>query len=335
MLIIGLALGGLICYFVLLPKVKNTNKINEEIEKQNNELSDQKVRLQDSITKLQEQLGNLNSSRTNLIADIASAQTKREELEEHIKELKEKSAEVVRVLYEKDMELMRERLKAEENKYEKSKEDYQQEYLQMLEDLVDEYAEIQLQKSQELEEVQYQLDSLRAKATAAIEAAKREEEKQLNIDKYRILLEETDIIEIKRIREIIPYFRTPRPLNKAIWETYYRTETNNMINRILGLNAEDRIGIYKITNIKNGKIYIGQAVNLRNRLIEHVKAGLGIDTSNNLLYKAMQEDCVENFTFEILEECERSELNDREKYYISFYDSQNWGYNMTAGGART
>ena len=53
-----------------------------------------------------------------------------------------------------------------------------------------------------------------------------------------------------------------------------------------------------------------------------------------MLYTAMLKDGVENFTFEVLEECERSELNDREKYYIAFYKAQEWGYNMSRGGAR-
>lgn len=332
MLIVGLALGGLICYFVLLPKVKNTDKVNEEIQQQNNELSSQKTRLQDSVARLQEQLGNLNLSRTQLVADIASAQTKREELEEHIEDLRKRSEEDIEKLYQKDKELMRERLKAEEDRYQKSKEDYQKEYLTMLEDLAGEYAKIQSQKSQELEEVQKQLDSFRAKAAAEVEAARREEEKQLNLDKYRILLDEIDVVEINRLREIIPYFRTPRPLCKAIWEQYYRNRANDMINRVIG--SGEHTGIYKITSIKDGKVYIGQAVNLRNRWLEHLKCACGIDTPNNVLYKAMQEEHVENFTFEVLEECKREELNDREKYYISFYDSQNWGYNMNAGGAR-
>ena len=93
-------------------------------------------------------------------------------------------------------------------------------------------------------------------------------------------------------------------------------------------------GIYKLTNTKNQKIYIGQAVDIGTRWKDHIKAGLGIDTPNNMLYSAMMEDGVENFTFEVLEECGRSHLNDREKYYIAFYRSQEWGYNMSRGGAR-
>lgn len=47
----------------------------------------------------------------------------------------------------------------------------------------------------------------------------------------------------------------------------------------------------------------------------------------------MMKDGVENFTFEVLEECARASLNDRETHWISFYHSQEYGYNMTRGGA--
>ena len=81
-------------------------------------------------------------------------------------------------------------------------------------------------------------------------------------------------------------------------------------------------------------MYIGQATDISERFRQHIKCGLGIDTPSNMLYTAMIRDGVENFTFEVLEECERNALNDREKYYISFYRAQEHGYNMSRGGAR-
>jgi hypothetical protein len=47
----------------------------------------------------------------------------------------------------------------------------------------------------------------------------------------------------------------------------------------------------------------------------------------------MQTDGVENFSFELLEECNPEELNEREKFYIEFYNSVNYGYNVTKGGS--
>lgn len=187
-------------------------------------------------------------------------------------------------------------------------------------------------KREEVKVVEQQLATLRAKADAAIAAAKREEEKLLEIDKYKILVSELDLLEINRLREIAPYFRNARAIYKIIWESYYRNNTTDLINRVVGPGTHT--GIYKLTNLKNQKVYIGQATDISERLKQHIKAGLGIDTPNNMLYAAMMKDGVENFTFEVLEECERSALNDRETYYIEFYRSQEHGYNMTKGGAR-
>ena len=43
------------------------------------------------------------------------------------------------------------------------------------------------------------------------------------------------------------------------------------------------------------------------------------------------EDGLESFSFELLEECSRDELNEKEKYYISLYQSDKYGYNSNSG----
>lgn len=73
-------------------------------------------------------------------------------------------------------------------------------------------------------------------------------------------------------------------------------------------------------------------MNIKERFADHVKCGLGIDTpAGNKLYNAMQEDGVWNFSFELLEECPRDKLNQKEREYIAIYDSYNLGYNSTSG----
>ena len=90
--------------------------------------------------------------------------------------------------------------------------------------------------------------------------------------------------------------------------------------------------IYKITNQLTNMCYIGQAVDLAKRWKDHAKCGLGIDTPvNNKLYKAMQLNGLENFTWEILEECPSNELNEKEKFYIELYQAYEYGYNSTKG----
>lgn len=96
-------------------------------------------------------------------------------------------------------------------------------------------------------------------------------------------------------------------------------------------------GIYKITNINDGRVYIGQTRQaFKERWRTHVKRGLRAEpTTNNKLYAAMWEEGVENFTFEVLSECNATDLNAKEKEYISLYHGDTWGYNSTGGNNGT
>lgn len=85
------------------------------------------------------------------------------------------------------------------------------------------------------------------------------------------------------------------------------------------------IGIYKITNKINGKIYIGQSNNIERRWGEHRNK---YKTENTNLYKSMRKDGIENFDFSVEEICSLSELDEKEQYYINFYNSATEGYNM-------
>jgi hypothetical protein len=88
-------------------------------------------------------------------------------------------------------------------------------------------------------------------------------------------------------------------------------------------------GIYKVENLINGKIYIGQSVNIENRKLEHLSHA-GCDKTK--FHRALSAYGKNNFKWSILEECDRDKLNEREIYWISAYDSFNNGYNMTSGG---
>ena len=188
-----------------------------------------------------------------------------------------------------------------------------------------------IEHEQELNSIKAQIVDLTAKSTAMIEAYKREAERQEKQEFYKIQISQLDLAEIEHLRKVIPYLRNSRPVCKIIWESYYRNATSDMIGRVLGIGAHT--GIYKITHLETGQAYIGQASNVADRFKEHIKCGLGIDTPANKLYTAMQKYGVENFTFELLEECSRAQLNEREKYYIELYKTQEWGWNQTKGGS--
>lgn len=89
------------------------------------------------------------------------------------------------------------------------------------------------------------------------------------------------------------------------------------------------IGIYKITNKLNGKSYIGQSIDIKRRWREH-KNNIGSD--KNPLYLDFKKYGIENFSFEVLEECNVKELDSKEINYIQKFDTYNTGYNLTKGG---
>lgn len=98
-------------------------------------------------------------------------------------------------------------------------------------------------------------------------------------------------------------------------------------------------GIYKITNKISGKCYIGQAVDIRARLQDHVssyKRGKQV-----VLYEAIRKYGINNFEVTILviintfgktQDEIKKELNAQESFYINLYNSYKNGYNMTPGG---
>lgn len=94
--------------------------------------------------------------------------------------------------------------------------------------------------------------------------------------------------------------------------------------------------IYKITNLINGKVYIGQtSISLRKRLLKHVyDANTDIKRRKHYLHRALSKYGFDNFTVEILETCDKEELDAREIYWISHFNSTDpqLGYNCTKGG---
>lgn len=93
--------------------------------------------------------------------------------------------------------------------------------------------------------------------------------------------------------------------------------------------------IYKITNRINGKVYVGQTVKtLKERFQKHCWSTTEKDNYhlNMAIKKAIKKYGKENFTIELIEEVEQNKLDEREVYWISFYDSYKKGYNCTLGG---
>lgn len=168
---------------------------------------------------------------------------------------------------------------------------------------------------------------MQSKVDAAVAANKRQFEEENQKDFYRLIIAEEDLKEISKIREIISYLRNPEPLNKVIYKYYYEKPYNDLIGRVLG--SKIHTGIYKITNLNNGLCYVGQAVNIADRWRQHIKRGLGAEApTQNKLYPAMLKEGVENFSFELIEDCDRTKLNEREDYWQEYFKAKEFGYSI-------
>ncbi len=94
--------------------------------------------------------------------------------------------------------------------------------------------------------------------------------------------------------------------------------------------------IYKITNTINNKLYIGKTINtIEKRFAEHIKQSKITQAKKRPLYNAINKYGIENFTIEIVEECDIKEVNEREKYWINYFNTYKYGYNATLGGDGT
>ena len=91
--------------------------------------------------------------------------------------------------------------------------------------------------------------------------------------------------------------------------------------------------IYIITNDFNSKVYIGQTKRtLEERWKEHKREKCSINEHNMLIKRAILKYGEQHFKLKELERCAIEDLNAREIYYISLYDSYKNGYNLTRGG---
>lgn len=114
------------------------------------------------------------------------------------------------------------------------------------------------------------------------------------------------------------------------YDNYVSKAAQEMVKRVLEGKAP--CGIYKITRLKTGEIYIGKSTNIKDRWIQHCKSCYHCGTiSHSTLHTTMEKDGINNFTFELLEEVPKEKLTEREKYWIEFYDSKKYGLNEKVG----
>ena len=197
-------------------------------------------------------------------------------------------------------------------------------------ELEEQYAYRAASFQQLIDKLNEQVKSLSNTKSSIIEAVQRERVLQEQENYHHLNIDKDKQQDIDLLRSIQFKLSNPRILSMLIWQTYYQPVAKKNFVYVLG--KDNVCGIYKITSMKTEMNYIGQAKNVYKRWTEHCKCGLGIDTPReNKLYKAMLDEGLENFTFELLEKCSEDELDKKESYYIEAYNAVAYGFNGNKG----
>ena len=228
----------------------------------------------------------------------------------------------------KEQQVMTEKLLQKQQEIEKEVRTLDDKYKLTVVDYENKMFDIRRKFEVEEQDLNAQITQKRNEINTLIEQFKKDEEARKEADFYRIPIAPAAQDDINKLKGVAAQLNNPATLYKLIWKEYYENGFNAMIGRVLG-DDKDSTGIYKITNIKNQMCYIGQTkAGFKNRWRTHVKRGLGCEEQiNNRLYAGFKEDGLENFTFQIVEKCTPDKLTEREKFYIDFYNSKDYGYN--------
>lgn len=317
---LALAAGIAITYIILRPRLKITQEYNEKTYYENEELKSENIRLQAESSSLQSINTTLFDQNEKLTAANDSATKRLDELNGSILRAEKQAQEAADLFYQSKMEVAQNKLNQELAELAKK-------HQENIEHFSEEYQVIVSESLNQFQELSDNVAIMRATNDAAVAAAKRAEEMKDNLAFYRIQLSAADVKEIELLRSVEPYLRDKEPLNKVIWKCYYEKPTTDMIGRVVGSGMHT--GIYKITEISTGKCYVGQAANISDRWKQHIKRGVGAETpTRNKLYPAMIAAGPESFTFEVVEECARAALDDREDYWQDYFKAKEFGYSI-------
>ena len=287
---------------------KEVKTINEEVDKQNKQLDNDNYWLTKTRNELEDKIKEEAAQLQGLTQAIQNSQY-----------ASNQSIAACQKAFEQYSEVL-------SNSYH----NVETEYDYLLRNLEKAYNETQDKIREAIAEEQSVLNKYKDTRAAAMQAQLKEQEIKEKMEFYCLHPSENDKDDIKELERVKPKLHAPRILSMLIWSTYYQKPMTALCNNILGTSIV--CGIYKITNQKTDMCYIGQAADVAKRWKDHAKCGLGIDTpANNKLYKAMQEDGLWNFSWELLEACSRDLLNEKEAFYIDLYDSCAYGYNSNNG----
>ena len=332
LLVISLLVFGIsgILYYKVINEHNTIQKINEDIIQQNNTIEEKNKELRQISESLKIEKIMVSNQLNDLQNEHKREKERLQDLQNTINTTIDNQNQLAQTAYENYCENLENKKRIKEQEIleseewlNKALEKHQEEVLNNMEILDSKY-------KKEKDKIEEDLEQLKATRAAIIQANIKEKEIEENSTFYCLTISEIDKADIKMLENIKPQLNKPRVLSMLIWSTFFQKPMTTLCNNIIGTSTVT--GIYKITNQVTKECYIGQSVDISKRWKDHAKCGLGIDTpAGNKLYKAMQTYGIWNFSWEVLEQCSKDLLDEKEKYYIELYDSYNYGYNSNKG----
>ena len=184
--------------------------------------------------------------------------------------------------------------------------------------------------SEQLSTLTESINTYSAKQAAINEAILRQRAIDEQQDFYRVCLSPDVANDVELLNTVRRNLKKPEIIDKIIYDNYIAKPVLEMIKRVLQNSTCS--GIYKITCIKTGEIYIGKSTDIKNRWQQHCKTVFNCGTiASSLLHTKMKQYGIENFTFELVEAVPKDQLSEREKFYINFYQTKEVGLNERNG----
>ena len=355
-LLLFIIAGGFIYYIINRKKLEQQikeNYLNKNREEFNNQLQTEKQFVEDELLlaskRLEEEKQRFDVVLKKNLDDISWLERKRENAEKAFQERLHQQDTTLQIDKEKQLRAIDELINERRGRVDVEVDTYRTSEMQKARTAVESEANSQQkwadailagywehlaqttqEKEQELSQVLASLDDYKKKQQVINEAILRQRAIDEQQDFYRVNLSEFAIEDIKLLQEIRQKLHTSDNLNKLIYDVYVSKSVTEMVKRVLQGRAPS--GIYKITRLKTGEIYIGKSTNVKDRWIQHCKTVYGAGTiAHSILHTTMAKDGLEQFTFELVEEVPKEKLTEREKYWIMFYGSKEYGLNERNG----
>lgn len=272
-------------------------------------------------------LKRLEDQRDQINAEIVGKQTALQEISSKVKtyegQLRDMALTNAKRYEETLMNIAKDKVKAEQEKMQKAAQETFEKIMAEM-DVQAEAARAQI------EILTKEIAEYSAKQTAINEAILRQRALEEQQDFYRVCLGPEAANDVEILKEARRNLKKPEIIDKIIYDNYIAKPVLEMIKRVLQNTTCS--GIYKITCIKTGEIYIGKSVDIKSRWQQHCKSAFNCGTiAHSLLHTKMKQYGIENFTFELVEQVPKEQLSEREKFYIDFYKTKETGLNERNG----